>query len=86
MGFLIHGFPVGFLRPGGKVKLYFSVPVELYTELSNPPNLTKNPGQQSGKHTVNILSNVRPKAGQHLANICSKPDPTSGHADHALKT
>ena len=29
MGFLTHGFPVVFLRPGGAVKLYAYVPVEL---------------------------------------------------------
>ena len=29
MGFPIHGFPIAFLRFGGAVKLYFSIPAEL---------------------------------------------------------
>ena len=49
MTFLIHGFPAVFLRPGGPVKLYFSVPVELYTVFSDPRNPAKNPSQKSGQ-------------------------------------
>ena len=29
MGFLIHGFPIVVLRPGGTVKLHFSVPAQM---------------------------------------------------------
>ena len=58
VGSSIHGFPVAFLRPGGTVQLYFSVPAELYTVFSDLNNLGKNPsqksdqksGQQSGQH------------------------------------
>ena len=43
MGFLIHG-------PGRPVKLYFSVPVDLYTVFSDPKNPGQKPGQNSGQH------------------------------------
>ena len=48
MGFLIHG-------PGGAVKLYFSVPVGMYTVFFRPGSTvhcilgTKNPGQNPGQ-------------------------------------
>ena len=48
MGFLIHG-------PGGAVKLYFSVPVGMYTVFLRPSRTvhcilgTKNPGQNPGQ-------------------------------------
>ena len=61
MGFLVHGSSLVFLRPGRIVKLYFSVPVDLYTVFSDPKNLAKNPGQKSGQKS-------RQKSGQ-------KPDP-----------
>ena len=48
MGFLITWFsPRYFFRPGSTVKLYFSVPVVLYTIFSGPKTLVKNPGQNS---------------------------------------
>ena len=47
--FLLHGFPLGFLGPGSTVKLYFCVPVVLYTVFSGPKNLAKNPGQKPGQ-------------------------------------
>ena len=47
--FLLHGFPLGFLGPDRTVKLYFSVPVVLYTVFSVPETLVKNPGQNSGQ-------------------------------------
>ena len=46
--FLLHGFSLGFLRPSGTVKLYFSVPVKLYTVFSVPKTLVKNLAQKSG--------------------------------------
>ena len=61
MKFVIHGFSLAFLRSGGTVKLYFFVPVELYTVLSDLKNLAKNPGQESGQ-----------KSGQNLAKIWPK--------------
>ena len=38
-----------FFRPSGAVKLYFSIPVELYTVFSLPKTLAKKPGQKSGQ-------------------------------------
>ena len=68
MGFLIHG-------PGRTAKLYFSVPVELYTVFSDLNNLAQKPGQRSGQ-----------KSDQNMTKILSKSGPKSGHADHVLKT
>ena len=45
------------------VKLYFSVPVELYTAFSDPKNLAKNPGQKSGqksRHADHVLAKTWP--------------------------
>ena len=36
-------------RPGRPVKLYFSVPVDLYTVFSDPKNPGQKPGQKSGQ-------------------------------------
>ena len=48
--FLIHGFSLVFLCAGRTVKLYFSVPVDLYTVSSVPENPgQKNPGQKPGQ-------------------------------------
>ena len=49
--FQLHGFPLAFFRPGSTVKLYFSVPVVLYTVFSVPETLVKNPGQNSGQQS-----------------------------------
>ena len=82
MGFLIHG-------PGGAVKLYFSVPVGMYTVFLRPSRTvhcilgTKNPGQNPGQKPGQ-KSGQKPdqKSGQNLLKIW----PKSGHADHVLKT
>ena len=62
MRFVLHGFRTAFLCPRGTVELYFSVPVELYTVFSDCKTLTKNPGQESGPKSSQILS----KSGQNL--------------------
>ena len=50
VGFFITWFLPRFLfRPGSIVKLYFSVPVVLYTVFSVQKTLAKNPGQQPGQ-------------------------------------
>ena len=73
MGFLIHG-------PGGAVKLYFSVPVGMYTVFLRPGSTvhcilgTKNPGQNPGQKPGQ-KSGQKPgqksgqKSGQNLAKI-----------------
>ena len=73
MGFLIHG-------PGGAVKLYFSVPVGMYTVFLRPSRTvhcifgTKNPGQNPGQKPGQ-KSGQKPgqksgqKSGQNLAKI-----------------
>ena len=48
--FVLHVFSLGFFRPGIIVKLYFPVPVKLYTVLSVQKTLAKNPGQKSGQN------------------------------------
>ena len=73
MGFLIHG-------PGGAVKLYFSVPVGLYTVFLRPSrtvhciigvkNLGQNPGQKSG-HKPGQKSGQ--KSGQTSGQIPGMP-------------
>ena len=52
MGFSIHGFSLFFLRT---VKLYFSVPVELYTAYSGQGTGLK-PGQKPGQIRSNFNS------------------------------
>ena len=65
MGFLIHG-------PGGAVKLYFSVPVELYTVFLRPSRTVhciigaKNPGQNPGQKSAQKPSQTSAqKSGQN---------------------
>ncbi len=69
MGFLIHG-------PGRAVKLYFSVPVGMYTVCFRPSKTvqcifgTKNPGQKPGqKSGQNPGQKAGQKSGQNLAKI-----------------
>ena len=57
--------------PGGAVKLYFSVPVELYTVFWGAESLVKT-----------LVKNLAKNLVKNLVNIC----PKSGHADHVLKT
>ena len=68
MGSIIHG-------PGGAVKLYFSVPVELYTVFWGPKTLVRTlvktlvkkpdqksdqkPGQKSGQKSAQNLAKIR---------------------------
>ena len=81
MGFLIHGFPIAFLRSGGTVKLDFSGPVELSKSGQNIANIWP----MFGQNLVNIWSTSvqnLAKSAQNLHKIC----PKSGHADHVLKT
>ena len=54
MGFLTHGFPVAFLRPGGTVNCIFPTPLELYTVFVDLKNLTKNPSQKSEQNLNKI--------------------------------
>ncbi len=86
MGFLIHG-------PGGAVKLYFSLPVRMYTVFLRPSRTvhcifgTKNPGKNPGH-------NPGQKPGQqsdqnlakNLVKNLVKIWPISRHSDHVLKT
>ena len=59
MDFLIHGFPGAFLRPGGTVKLYFSVPVELHTVFSNLKHLAKTLEKNLAKNLTKNLAKIR---------------------------
>ena len=72
MGVLMHGFSVAFLHPVRAVKLYFSVPVELYNVLSDLKNLAKNPGQKSGQTSSKNVVKILPTSGQHLAKVWPK--------------
>ena len=58
-------FPLGFLRPGGTVKLYFSVPVELYTVFSVPKTLAKT-------LVKNLSKKYGPKSG-HADHVLKAP-------------
>ena len=80
MGFLIHGIfntwswwscKTSFFGPSRTVKLYFSVPVELYTVFLGPKTLVKTLVKNLAKNPVKNLVNIWPK---------------SGHADHVIKT
>ena len=69
---LSHGLSVVFLRPGGTVKLYFSVPIDLYNctlyfliPKTKPKILVKNLAknitkiwQKSGKNLAKTLAKV----------------------------
>ena len=75
MGFLIHG-------PGGAVKLYFSVPVGMYTVFLRPSRTvhcilgTKNPGQNPGQKPGQKSGQ---KPGQKSGpKPCQKSSPKSG--------
>ena len=59
-----------FLRPGGTVKLYLSVSVELYTVFSDPKNLAKNPGQKSAQ---NVAKNLAQNLVKNLARNPGRP-------------
>ena len=59
-------FSIGFLRPGGTVKLYVSATVELSTSDQKLANILP----KSGQH----IANIWPKSDHNLANI----SPTSG--------
>ena len=63
MGFFIHGFPIGFLCSGGTVKLYFSVPTELYTVFSALKTLAKHPDQKAGEKSNQNLVKILPTSG-----------------------
>ena len=69
IGCLICDFPAAFLRPGGTVKLYSSVPVELYTTFSDLKNLAKNLGQKSDQKSSQHLVKVWPKSVQNLNKV-----------------
>ena len=45
MEFLIHGFPVAFVGPGVTLQVFFSVPVELHTVVSDLKHLAMKPCQ-----------------------------------------
>ena len=73
MGFLVHGFPIAFLRPGGTVELYSSAPVELHTVFFHVKNLAKNTGQKSGQESAQIWSESCQTSGQNLAQNPGMP-------------
>ena len=77
MGFLIH--TLIFLRPGRTVKVYFSVPVVLYTVFLRPSSIV---------HCIFCVPEPLPKTlVKHLAkNLEKNSGQLSGHADNALKT
>ena len=55
------------------VKLYFSVPVELYSVFCDPENLAKNPGQKPGQKSDQNLLKIWPKSDQNLAKNPGMP-------------
>ena len=66
MRYFIFGFPIVFLRPGGTVKLYFSVRVELSTSSQNLSKICPKSKQKLSwtEFTQNWLKYV-----QNLAQI-----------------
>ena len=56
MGFLITWFSLGFFRPGRAVKLYFSVPVVLYTVFSVKKTWSKTLAKNLAKNLVKNLA------------------------------
>ena len=72
MGLLIYGSLIVFMRPGGTVKLRFSVAVVLYTVFLRP----------SGTVELYILS-PKPCPKTLVKNLTKNLDKI-GHADHVL--
>ena len=82
MGFLIHG-------PGGAVKLYFSVPVGMYSVFLRPSRTVHcflEPKTLVNTLVKNLAKTLVKNLAKNLVKHLIKIWPKSRHADHVLKT